>query len=57
MMGTMECLVRDLTGDQRLTVGEILKQGPGLLLSHCTQLPKNALVGPETALNSRNLPS
>jgi hypothetical protein len=56
MMGTMECLARDLTGDQRLTVGEILKTGfwAAAVTPHsiaekcargsrdCTQFPKFA---------------
>jgi hypothetical protein len=36
---------------------EAAKIDKGRLLSRCTQMPENALSGPDTALNSRNLPS
>jgi hypothetical protein len=30
-MGALECIARDLTGDQKLTLGEVLKRHPDLL--------------------------
>jgi hypothetical protein len=30
-MGALECVARDLTGDQKLTLGQVLKQHPNLL--------------------------
>jgi AbiJ N-terminal domain 4 len=30
-MGALECLARDVTGDQKATLGEVLKRNPGLL--------------------------